>query len=153
MVHRTTRLPVHGIVLAAAILALVASARSRAEEAGKPMVLRAVMRQLGQDMQAVAGAISREDWALAAELSPRIARHDEPPLTEKMRILAWLGTNAGKFRGFDAQVHDAASSMGDAATRGDGRAVITAFARVQRACLDCHQEFRKPFAEHFDTKR
>ncbi len=39
------------------------------------------------------------------------------------------------------------------AARGDGLAVITAFARVQRACLDCHQEFRKPFAEHFDTKR
>jgi cytochrome c556 len=117
------------------------------------MALSAVMKRLGQDMRAVTGAISREDWALVAELAPKIAAHDEPPLTEKMRILTWLGTDAGKFRSFDTQVHDAANGMGKAAMRGDGPAVIDAFARVHQACLGCHQGFRKSFVEHFQEKR
>lgn len=107
------------------------------------------MDQLGRDMQAVTGAISREDWTLVTRLAPDIARHPEPPLSEKMRIITWLGTDAGKFRGFDGEVHDAAIAMGEAATRGDGQAVIAAFAKLQQGCLACHQTFRKPFTEHF----
>ena len=107
------------------------------------------MEKLGRDMQAVAGAISKEDWALVAELAPEIANHAEPPMSEKVRILAWLGADAGKFRGFDGQVHDAASSMGEAAKRGDGQTVIVDFARVQQSCLACHQGFRKSFQEYF----
>lgn len=42
-----------------------------------------------------------------------------------------------------------AVAMGAAATRGDGQAVIAAFAKVQQGCLACHQSFRKPFTEHF----
>lgn len=119
----------------------------------KPMALRTVMQQLGRDMQAVTGAISKEDWLLVAELAPRIGRHAEPPLAEKKRILAWLGTDAGKFRGFDQQVHEAADAMGTAARQGDGQAVIQAFAKVQQGCLDCHQSYRKQFTEHFYDKR
>ncbi|MBS0291378.1 MAG: cytochrome c [Proteobacteria bacterium] len=117
------------------------------------MALREVMDQLGRDMQAVTGAISKEDWALVAELAPKIARHAEPPASEKIRILAWLATDAGKFRGFDAQVHDAATAMGEAAQHSDGQAVIAAFAKVQQSCLACHQGFRKPFVQHFYEKR
>ena len=40
--------------------------------------------------------------------------------------------------------------MGEAAARGDGQAVIAGFAKVQQACLGCHQRFRKPFVERFD---
>ena len=57
-------------------------------EAAKPMALRTIMERLGRDMQAVTGAISKEDWPLVAELAPRIAKHAEPPMSEKMRILA-----------------------------------------------------------------
>lgn len=60
-------------------------------EAAKPMALRTIMERLGRDMQAVTGAISKEEWPLVAELAPRIAKHAEPPMSEKMRILAWLG--------------------------------------------------------------
>lgn len=117
------------------------------------MALQRVMKQLGADMQLVTGAISREDWARVADLAPKIARHAEPPSTEKIRILSWLGTDAGRFRGFDAQVHDAATGMGESATRGDGQAVIAAFAQVQQSCLGCHQNFRTAFVEHFHGRR
>lgn len=123
---------------------------TRADDAPKPMVLRGVMQQLDRDMQAVTAAIVREDWPRVAALAPKIGNHPAPPLGEKLRILAWLGTDAGKFRSFDTGVREASAAMGEAATRGDGRAVIAGFAKVQQACLGCHQAFRKPFVEHFD---
>lgn len=70
-------------------------------------------------------------------------------MSEKVQILTWLGTEAGRFRSFDIQVHDAATAMGEAAKRSDGQGVITAFSRTQQSCLACHQSFRQPFLEHF----
>ncbi|MFO7553437.1 MAG: cytochrome c [Haliea sp.] len=122
-------------------------------EAEKPMALRTIMEKLGRDMQAVTGAISKEDWPLVAELAPGIAKHAEPPMSEKVRILAWLGADAGRFRGLDGQVHDAATTMGEAAKRSDGQAVIAAFSKTQQSCLACHQSFRHSFVEHFYGER
>lgn len=141
------------IVLCATLAAFGVTQATRASELGKPIGLRTVMQQLERDMQSVTGAISREDWARVAELVPRISRHPEPPLPEKILILAWLGTAVGKFRDFDTQTHAAADAMDEAAARGDGQAVIAAFADVQQSCLGCHQRFRKSFLEHFYRQR
>lgn len=122
---------------------------TQAKEPAKPMTLRTVMQQLGQDMQLVTGAISIEDWAQVAELAPKIGSHPAPPLREKMRILGWLGSDAGTFRGFDTRTHEAAKAMEEAAARSDGQAVIAAFAKLQQSCLGCHQNYRKSFKEHF----
>ncbi len=118
----------------------------------KPLALRGIMDKLGRDLQTVTAAISREDWGKVAALAPEIAEHAEPPLTEKLRILAWVGGDAGKFRGFDGQTHEAATAMGEAARKGDGQAVIAALARVQQGCLGCHQGFRQAFVQHFYPK-
>lgn len=139
----------------AAVFIFANSVLAESEQAvaqNKPLVLRTVMKKLGQDMQATTGAISTEDWALVATLAPKIASHAEPPLTEKIHVFSWLGSNAGKFRGLDHQVHEAASAMGEAAKRNDGQAVIASFAKVQQGCLNCHQSFRKSFMEHFYEK-
>lgn len=120
---------------------------------GKPLALRRIMQELGRNMQAITGAISQEDWALVAQIAPRVAAHPEPPLPEKVRILAYLGTDAARFRRFDAQTHEAAHAMQQAAARNDGKAVIQSFARVQESCLGCHQGFRKSFVEHFHEAR
>ena len=141
------------IALSVALATAATGLGAQSAEAAKPMALRSVMEKLGRDMQAVTGAISKEEWTLVAELAPKIAKHAEPPLGEKMRILGWLGTDAGKFRGFDGQVHDAASSMGDAAKRGDGQAVIAAFSKTQQSCLACHQSFRQSFMKQFYESR
>lgn len=141
------------LLMAAALLVSTSIARAQAQEPPGPMALRGVMQQLGQDMQAVTGAISREDWALVADLAPKIASHAEPPIGEKMRILGWLGADAGRFRGFDGQLHEAAIALGKAAARGDGSGVIATFGNVQQRCLACHREFREPFREHFYGKR
>ena len=119
----------------------------------KPLALRKIKQELGRIMQAISGAISQEDWTLVAKLAPTVAAPPAPPLTEKMRILTYLGTNAAKFRGFDEKTHEAAHAMEQAAERGEGTAVIQAYARVQESCLGCHQSFRKSFVEHFYGQR
>lgn len=145
--------PFFTIVFSVVLATTATGIGAQSVEAAKPMALRTVMEKLGRDMQAVTGAISKEDWAMVAELAPRIAKHAEPPMSEKVRILAWLGADAGKFRGLDGQVHDAATAMGEAAQRNDGQAVIEAFSKTQQSCLACHQSYRRSFVEKFYGSR
>lgn len=129
----------------------VACSQARAGGAAdvEPLQLRKIMQELTRNMQNTTSAISIRDWGQVAKLAPQIATHPQPSLSEKMRILAYLGADARRFREFDKQTHESAYAMGDAARRGDGKAVIQSFAKVQESCLACHQEFRKPFLEHF----
>lgn len=115
----------------------------------EPLALRKIMQGLGRDMEAVTGAISREDWTAVAKLAPRIAKHAQPPAGEKLRILAFAGSNASAFRAHDERTHDAALALHKAAVEGDGRSVIASFATLQSTCLACHQAFRSSFVEHF----
>lgn len=126
-----------------------------ADDAGKakPLALRKIMQDMGKNIQVITDGISREDWELVAKIAPLVADHPQPPLGEKMRILRFVGTDAGKFKGYDEKTHQAAQALGQAATREDGPAVISAFAKLQNSCLACHQGFRKPFLEHFYDKR
>ena len=151
------RHPFKTFFTAIAIGTLLASMYSQAwaDDAGKakPLALRKIMQDLGKNMQVITDGISREDWELVAKIAPLVADHPQPPLGEKMRILSFVGTDAGKFKGYDEKTHQAAQALGQAATRQDGPAVISAFAKLQNSCLACHQGFRKPFLEHFYDKR
>lgn len=118
-------------------------------QAMEPLELQKVMNDLGKNMQIVTDSISREDWALVESTSHLIAEHPQPPLTEKVRIMGFMGTSIGKFKGFDGQTHEAANEMAKAAQEQDGQKVISSFQKLQSSCLACHQEFRKPFIEHF----
>ncbi len=128
--------------------ALAAPALAEAE-AGKPLALRGIMQDLGRHMQTASLAIAREDWALVEKTAPLIAEHTQPPVLEKTRIMAFIGTGMGRFKGHDQKTHEAAKAMAQAAANKDGQAVIAAFKDIQIGCLGCHQEFRKPFVEHF----
>jgi len=151
--HHPKYLSICAITLAVTLFTPAAVLHAQPAEPAKPMRLQDVMEELGRDLQAVTGAISKEDWALVARLAADIAHHPEPALSEKARILAWLGTDAGKFRRFDGQLREAAVAMGEAATQGDGQAVIARLAEVQKDCLACHQSFRRSFQDHFHEKR
>ncbi len=135
------------LVFALALGPICAMAQSADQP--KPMALRGIMLQLDSDMNAVNGAISQKDWQTVAELAPRIANHAEPPILEKVKILAWLNIDAPKFRGFDVKAKDDAAAMGDAAKKGDGQAVVADYAKIQQSCLGCHEQFRQKFIDHF----
>ena len=120
-----------------------------AAESDQPLAMRGIMQDLGRHMQTVTLAIAREDWALVEKTAPLIAQHPQPPLMEKTRILRFVGTDMGKYKSHDHKTHEAAHELAQAAKNKDGMAVIAAFQSVQTGCYGCHQEFRKPFVEHF----
>lgn len=134
-------------VLAASFIAL-ALALSDAQ-ATEPLELQKVMKELGKNMQIITDGISREDWALVAKTAPLIAAHPQPPVSEKMRIMKFMGPEMSKFKAFDGETHEAAHGLEHAAHERDGQKVIAAFQQVQTTCLNCHQTFRGKFVEHF----
>ncbi len=149
--------PYLAYLLAAAttVMLACASVPARSEESGaaRPLALRQIMKDMGRNMQSIVDAIAREDWPQAAKAATAVGAHPEPPLTEKVRILAFIGTDAGKFKGFDEKSGQAAKALQQAAARVDGPGVIAAFAEMQTACLGCHHSFRRPLVEHFYGKR
>lgn len=139
----------------ASLLLASAGMQVHADDAieAKSLELRRIMQELGKSMQAVTDGISHEDWAAIVKLAPKIAEHPQPPAGERVRILAFIGADAGKFKGYDQKTQQAAQGLEQAALRNDGKSVIAAFANLQNSCLACHQDFRKSFVEHFYGKR
>ncbi|MEO8332675.1 MAG: cytochrome c [Gallionella sp.] len=135
------------LVLAATCVGLIFSASTA--QAAEPLAFQQVMKDLGKHMQTITGAISREDWELVERTAPSIAEHPQPPPAEKARIISFMGSNMGKFKGFDGETHEAAHEMLLAAQAKDGQKVIDSFQKVQSTCLACHQTFRVPFVAHF----
>jgi cytochrome c556 len=131
------------------LFTISASALAETADGSKEMALRKIMKDLGANMQTLTHAISMEDWQQVERTAPLIADHPQPPMTEKLRIMAFMGTDMGKFKGHDTKVHEAADLLGQAAKAKDGTAVIAAFSSVQTACYSCHRDFRGQFLQHF----
>ncbi len=89
-------------------------------------------------LQVIADGISREDWKLIEKTAPLIADHPQPPINEKVRILAFVGTDVSRFKGHDEKTHEAARVLGESAAREDGYAIISDFATLQNTCFDSH---------------
>ncbi len=140
------------LIVVASLIGIGIAIATPLAQAAEPLELQKVMKELGKNMQVVTDGISREDWTLVESASHLIAEHPQPPFTEKVRIMSFMGTNMGKFKGFDGQTHDAANEMAKAAQEKDGQKVILSFQKLQSACLACHQAFRTAFVEHFYGK-
>ncbi|HLS80393.1 MAG TPA: cytochrome c [Steroidobacter sp.] len=141
-----------GALLAVGLIIALVSGPARAQDSpreGDALALRKIMKDLGAHMQTVTDGISREDWKLVEQTARLIADHPRPPMAERARILSFMGSDAAKFRAYDGKTHDAAAALAEAAKSEDGTAVIRAFEQVQLSCFGCHQEFRRPFLEHF----
>ncbi len=134
--------------LAALIFVGVAAAQT-VSSITEPLALRKIMQDMGGEMAAIAGAISREEWRQVEESAMRIADHPRPPMEERSRIIGFLGKDMARFKGYDTKTHDIARQLAGAAAHEDGPAVISTFAALQRSCLECHRNFRKPIQEHF----
>ena len=134
-------------VMAAAIIGFVFAAATA--QAAEPLELQQVMKDLGKHMQTVTDSISREDWDTVAKIAPQIAEHPQPPLTEKLRIMKFMGAGMSRFKAFDGKTHAAAEELAQSAREKNGQKVVDSFHKLQSACLGCHQEFRAPFVAHF----
>ena len=128
------------------------AAAGNTRQAARFPVLRTIMRDMGQNMQVIADAISREDWTLVARTASLLTDRPQPSMAEKVRLLGFLGADAGAFRAYDKKTRQAAQALERAAMRGDGEASIAAFATLEAGCLGCHRDFRQSFVEHYDEK-
>lgn len=115
----------------------------------EPMALRLIMQDLELNMQRIASAIIREDLATVAEISPLVADHEQPPMSEKMRILSFMGSDAGAFKSLDGVTHDTAMMLKEVAENEDSDAVIKTYAELLQSCVACHKKFKQPFVAHF----
>lgn len=143
---------VAALSLVAGLALAAANAPATAEpdaQAAQPLALRQIMNALGQNMQVITDGISRGEWALVEQAAVRVADHPQSPLSERLRVMAFVGTNAGKFKAYDGETHSAAEAVAKSARAKDGEATILAFQSLQTGCFNCHREFRKPFVEHF----
>lgn len=119
------------------------------EPINQPLALQKIMRDMGKNMLLITDGISSEDWKQIEKNALLVADHPQPPLVEKIRIMAFAGSNISKFKKHDGETHHAARTLAESAAGEDGYAVIADFATLQNSCLRCHQQFRKLFVEHF----
>jgi len=132
------------------VLVSLSTVSTMAEDAApEALALQKIMADLGEAIQAVTDGISREDWSLVKTSAASIAVHPTPPLSEKARLLAYMGTNMSQFKAHDNKTHLAAVELGKRAEEKDGVQVIVAFAELQQTCLNCHQRFRESLKDHF----
>ena len=106
------------------------TAENPAVSSSEPLALRKIMQDMGKNMQTITDAISREDWRLVEKTAPQIADHPKPPLSERVRMMAFVGTDVSKFKGYDGKTHGAARVLEESAVRKDGHAVIAGFATL-----------------------
>ena len=136
-------------LLIPAILFLASTGLASAATDAEPLQLRKIMQSLSADMQILVDATAMEDWPRAEQAAARIADHPTPPMSEKVRILSFMGSKMAGFKAHDDKTHDAASALKQAAHQQDGVRVIEQFARLQNTCLSCHQNYRASFQQHF----
>ena len=131
---------------------LAANASVIAEENSEPVAppaLRGIMLGLDKNMQMIAHGISLEDWQLVETMALNIANHPKPPMSDRKRIKQHFGPDMVNFKSHDMQTHHTAKVLSEVAAKKDGNAVIAEYAKLQTACLGCHQAFREPFRKHF----
>ncbi|HEB63381.1 MAG TPA: cytochrome C [Gammaproteobacteria bacterium] len=145
------------IILASGFLAVTLSNQTMAEvtpdSPKEPLKLQKIMFDMGKEMQKITAGISSENWEQVEKSAFLIADHPKPPMSERMRIMKFLGAEMGKFKSSDMKTHGAARDLAETAKSKDGRAVISSFATLQHTCLTCHESYRKKLQDHFYGQR
>ncbi len=137
--------------IAVGVFLLIVSHLSWAQdvETPEPMALQGIMKKMGQNMGVIAEEISKENWKTIEGVALEIAEHPTPPFSEKIKIMAFAGSNITYFKEYDAITHKTATRLAETARMGQGDEVIELFSELQKSCLACHQMFRESFKTHF----
>jgi len=115
--------------------ATAGAAQSVVAEAG---TLKAVMQQLGRDYAALGQAVLMEDFDAAANAAQHIAKHDQPSLGQKVKIMAGLRSEMSAFKQADGKVHSLAVDIKQAAEANDMPMLIQRQSAMLSACMACH---------------
>lgn len=131
-------------LLVMAVVLIATPAASMAQ-----LQLRTIMNGLNDRMKSIVDAINREDFKTIEENALRVADHEKPPITERLKILGFLKRKSPELKAFDDKVHESANELAESAKKKNMDAVITNFAQVQKACIACHTKFKTQIVEHF----
>ena len=107
------------------------------------VTLKDVMQGLNTNMQDATYGIIMEDYDLIEKSAQAIADHPTPDPAILKKIVAHLGAEMPKFKGFDIQVHDTALEMKKAAMAQDKDALLSHHNQIMRGCVGCHQNYRE----------
>ena len=110
--------------------------------AQEPQALLQIMREMGQNLNAVTGGMLSDDYDAMAAAAQSIADHPQPSMEERRIIIGGLGADAGKFRQGDQVVHDAALALKQAAEQKDGELLVERYTNLVGGCMSCHDSFR-----------
>lgn len=114
--------------------------------------LRTIMNGMNDRMKDIVTAINKEDFKAIEENAMKIADHDKPPVTERVRILGFMLGKAPELKGMDDKVHASAKELAEAAKKKNLEAVMTGFSKVQRECVGCHTKFKAKIVDHFYSR-
>ncbi len=113
--------------------------------------LKVIMRQLGQDMDALNAALWARDFGALGTAATSIAKHPHVSPQEKARVQAVLGPDFAAFGAADRRVHDAAMRTAGAAANEDTDQVLSELGSLQAGCVACHDAFRDRLREATGT--
>ncbi|MBI1912294.1 MAG: cytochrome c [Deltaproteobacteria bacterium] len=111
--------------------------------------IRGIMKKLGSRTEEVVRGISAGDFKLIEKNALLLADHEKPPISERLRILGFLKTDASGFKAIDEGIHENAAKLAEAAQKQDQEAVLTHFSEVLKSCVKCHTQYRGRIIEHF----
>jgi len=120
--------------------------------AAEETVLQTVMKGHAKNMQMIADGIAHENYEQVEKAARVVIDPPHPPstLTEKYRLVRFLGGKLDRFRALDEAAKQRAAALASTARSQNGETTIAAFQQLQMSCLACHNEFRKPFKGYFN---
>ncbi len=110
--------------------------------AEEPKSFRDVMIYMGEHYTKVTQGILKQDYQQLANAANVIAFHPEPPLAQRMKIIAKLGGDFLDFKSWDDKVHLSATALAQAAKDEDINAVLEHNAAMLKNCTACHIKYR-----------
>lgn len=101
-----------------------------------------IMLGLSEEMTRIGAGIWAEEFSTIALAAEAIAEHPLPPLMQRLKLLADLGSNSSQFMAADKALKAAALEVVAAAKQEDLEAVLNRYQVVQQHCVDCHSWYR-----------
>lgn len=110
--------------------------------------LKTIMQLLMSDMQTIEVGIWYENYETIRAGAENIENHPKIPVNERQRIASILGQNKMRaFAAYDKLVHDHADTLAQEAEAKEMELILKRYNIIQRGCVNCHVNFRKPIME------
>ena len=134
-IHRCKLLTLICAIVGMNVLATSAHAKD-------PETFQELMKYMGEQYTQVVDGILKQDYDQIDKAANIIAFHPEPSLTQRMKIIAKLGTNFLDFKSWDDKVHLSAVALSQAAKTKDQQAILEQNSQVLKNCTSCHDKYR-----------